>query len=65
MIHPKLELMKNYSYADLKKTGTIKLSLGEIVALKGFALRGNQWDMADKLRKLEKQILSKKKKSKP
>ena len=54
------ELMQEYSLSDLKKKGTISLTLGDIVSLKGLALRKGFTEVADKLRKKEKQILRKK-----
>lgn len=55
--HP--EVMKEYSLDQLKLKGTIKVSLGEIVALKALALRKGFKELADKLRVEEKKVLSK------
>ena len=56
------ELMQEYSLSDLKKRCTLNLSLGDIVCLKGLAIRKGFTEIADVLRLKEKQILSKSKK---
>lgn len=53
------EIMKSYSLVELKKTGTIKLCLGEILTLKNIAIRKGFDEVADKLRAAEKKILGK------
>ena len=51
------EIMRSYRFADLKKEGTVKLSLGNIVALKGLAIKYRFDELAEKLRTAENKIL--------
>lgn len=55
------EVMKNYSLDQLQLKGSIKLLLGDIVALKGLAIRKGFNELADKLRVAENKILHRKK----
>ena len=51
------EIMRSYSFEELKRTGTVKLTLGEIVSMKGFAIKYRFEELAAKLRKEESKIL--------
>lgn len=53
------EIMKNYSFEELKRKGTIKLCLGEILTLKNIAIMKGFDEVADKLRVAENKILGK------
>ena len=57
------EVMRNYALSDLEKKGTIGVTVGEVVALKCLAIRSGFTELADKLRKCEKQILKPRKRN--
>jgi len=48
--------MKDYSLQELKKTGTLKLSLGEIVTIKNIAIKHHFEAVAEKCREAERKI---------
>lgn len=56
------EMMKNYSLTELKRNGSLKLTLGEILTIKNLAIRHHFETVADKCREAEKKLLKPKKK---
>lgn len=52
------EVMKEYSLDQLRLEGLVKLSIGDIVSLKGMAIKCKFEELAAKLRNAEKKILS-------
>lgn len=52
------EIMRSYSFEQLHRKGKVTLTLGEIVTMKGFAIKYRFEELAEKLRKEEAKLIT-------